>query len=117
MRINVKAVSLQMDARARAQIERRMNASLGRLSHHIQRAAVRVTDRNGPRGGEDIACSVELRLRPRGRIFVEETDIDLAGAVGKAAETAATTVVRTMEKVRDLKRRAAHRPVFGESGA
>lgn len=117
MRINVKAVSLVLDAHSRAAIERRINASLGRLSPHILRVAVRVTDRNGPRGGEDIACSIELRLRPRGRIFVEETDIDLTGAVGKAAETASTTIVRTLEKLRDLKRRAEHRPVFGESEA
>ncbi|HEY9595001.1 MAG TPA: HPF/RaiA family ribosome-associated protein [Spirochaetia bacterium] len=117
MRINVKAVSLQLDAATRAEIERRMHASLGRLAHRILRVAVRVTDRNGPRGGEDIACAVELRLRPRGRIYIEETDIDLAGAVNRAADTAASAVVRTTEKTRDQQRRPSTDPVFGTSGA
>ena len=116
MRINVKAVSLQLDAATRTEIERRMHASLGRIAHRILRVAVRVTDRNGPRGGEDIACAVELRLRPRGRIYVEETDIDLAGAVSRATDTAVATVVRVTEKTRDQQRRPTTDPAFDANG-
>ena len=117
MKIVVRSVNLQLDARTRAEVGRRVHGSLGRLSPHILRVMVRVADKNGPRGGEDIACAVEMRLRPRGRIFVEETDIDLAGAVNRAAETAAETVVRSLERSRDLRRRASQKPAYGASGA
>ena len=117
MKVVVRSVNLQLDARTRAEVERRVHATLGRLSPSILRVMVRVTDRNGPRGGEDIACAIDLRLRPRGRIFVEETDIDLVGAVNRAADAAAETVVRTTERSRDLRRKAGTRPAFGASGA
>jgi len=117
VKIVVRSVNLQLDARTRAEVERRIHAALGRLSPNILRVMVRVADKNGPRGGEDIACAIDLRLRPRGRIFVEETDIDLAGAVNRAADAAAETVVRATERSRDLRRRAGPRPAFGASGA
>lgn len=117
MKIIVKSVNLQLDARTRVDVEQRIRGALGRVSPHIVRVMVRVADRNGPRGGEDIACAMDMRLRPRGRIFVEETDIDLAGAVNRAAEAAEETVVRTVERSRDLKRKSGPRPAFGAGGA
>jgi hypothetical protein len=117
VKIMVKSVSMSLDARTRADVEQRIHAALERVSLRILRVTARVTDRNGPRGGEDIACALDMRLRPRGRIFVEETDIDLAGAVNRAAEAAAETAVRTLERSRDLSRRAGPGSDFGTSGA
>ncbi len=117
MKVVVRSVALQLDARTRADVERRIHAALARHSPWVLRVTVRVADRNGPRGGEDIACAVDLRLRPRGRLYVEETDIDLAGAVGRAAEAAAETVTRTLERSRDLRRKSGIRPAMGASSA
>jgi hypothetical protein len=72
-------------------------------------------DQNGPRGGEDISCLIEVRLRPRGMLFIEETDSDLAGAVGRAAEAARTAITRSRERSRDLRRRAPRGQLFGAS--
>jgi putative sigma-54 modulation protein len=113
VKIQVRSVNLQLDARTRAEVERKVRAALGRLSPHIQRVVVRVADRNGPRGGEDIACAVEIRVRPHGAVFVEETDIDLAGAVSQAAETAAVTLVRTLQRSRDVRRKLNPKPALG----
>jgi len=109
MKVLVKAVALRLDARTRADIERRVRAGLSRLASRILRVMVRVTDRNGPRGGEDISCAVDMRLQPRGALYVEETDLDLAGAVSRAADAAAQTLVRAREKTRDLRRRSGIR--------
>jgi len=117
VKIVVRSVNLRLDARTRADVERRVHAALGRLSPGILRVMVRVADKNGPRGGEDIACAIDLRLRPRGRIFVEEADFDLAGAVNRAADAAAETVVRTTERSRDLRRKTGPKPAFDASGA
>jgi putative sigma-54 modulation protein len=116
MRIRVKAVNIALDGRTRAEIEQRMQVSLGRMERRILRVDVRVADQNGPRGGVDIACLVEVRLRPRGRLFVEETDLDLRGAVNRAADAAATTVSRNLERARDLRRRPSTRPALDASG-
>ncbi|MGA2477131.1 MAG: HPF/RaiA family ribosome-associated protein [Spirochaetia bacterium] len=116
MRIRVRAVNLALDARTRAEIELLLQASLGRLERRILRVDARVADQNGPRGGADISCLVEVRLRPRGRLFVEETDVDLQGAVRRAADAAATTVSRNLERKRDLHRRPSTRPALDASG-
>jgi putative sigma-54 modulation protein len=116
MRIRVRAVNIELDARTRAEIEQLLQVSLGRLERHILRVDVRVADQNGPRGGRDLSCLVEMRLRPRGLLFVEETDVDLRGAVGRAGDAAATTVSRSVERRRDLRRRPSSRPALDASG-
>jgi hypothetical protein len=98
-------VNLALDARTRAEIELLLQASLGRLERRILRVDARVADQNGPRGGADISCLVEVRLRPRGQLFVEETDVDLQGAVS-----------RNLERKRDLHRRPSTRPALDASG-
>jgi putative sigma-54 modulation protein len=116
MRIRVRAVNLELDARTREEIEQILQASLGRMERRILRVEARVADQNGPRGGADISCLVEVRLRPRGRLFIEETDVDLQGAVRRAADAAAVTVSRNLERRRDLHRKPSSRPAFGASG-
>jgi len=115
MKIHVRAVNLELDRKMRAEVQSRLQASLSRLAHRILRVAVRIVDQNGPRGGVDIACLVDIRLRPRGRLFIEETDISLLGAVSVAADAASTAVARSVERSRDLHRRAPSGPVFGAS--
>ncbi len=109
MTIQVRAANLPMDGEARERVERRLQAVLGRLAARIPRVTVSIVDQNGPRGGVDIACLVEVRLRSRGRLFVEAVDQDLQGAVNRAAEKAAVAVVRALERRRDLRRKGAHR--------
>ena len=117
MRVVVKAVNLAIDARTRGEVAHRIEGALARCAGSVLRVAVRVADRNGPRGGVDIACSVEVRLRRSGTVYVEETDVDLAGAVGRAGETAARSVIRVLERARDLRRRGAVRAAYGTSEA
>lgn len=107
MKILVRAINLELDRKMRAEVESRLRAGLGRLAHRILRVTVRIADQNGPRGGEDIACLVDVRLRPRGRLFIEETDLDPLGAVSRAGDAAATAVTRRFERSRDLHRRAS----------
>ena len=107
MRIHVRAVHLAIDRETRARVERRLAASLGRLAHRIQRVGVRIVDENGPRGGADMACLVEVRLRRAGSVFVEATDLSLDEAVKEAADKAATAVARILERGRDSHRRSA----------
>ena len=113
MRIHVRAVNLALHPRARAEVEHRLQDALGRLEPRLQRVSVRLVDQNGPRGGEDISCLVEVRLRPRGVLYVEETDSDVMAAVGRSAEAARTAITRLRERARDLRRRRPRGAVLG----
>jgi hypothetical protein len=109
MKILVRAVNLELDGKVREEVEARLRVGLDRLAHRIQRVTVRVVDQNGPRGGMDITCLVDVRLRPRGRLFIQETDLTPLGAVSRAGDAAATAVTRRFERSRDLHRRGSLR--------
>jgi putative sigma-54 modulation protein len=118
VKIQVRAVTIELDARTREEIEAIVRTALGRHERRIARAAVRVADLNGPRGGRDLSCLIDVSMRPRGRLYIEETDVDLRGAVGQAAEAASVAVTRSLERIRDRHRRTGGvRAAFGASGA
>jgi ribosome-associated translation inhibitor RaiA len=105
MKVHVRGKQADVSNTVRAHIERRLQFSLGRLSPRILRVTVQILDLNGPRGGEDKACRIEVRLLPAGSVFVEDTDADLHAAVDRAADRAAGAVSRVIERTRRLERR------------
>jgi ribosome-associated translation inhibitor RaiA len=104
MKIHVRSRKAEVDETVRAQIERRLQFSLGKFSPSILRVAVQIVDLNGPRGGEDKSCRIELRLLPTGSIFVADTDADLYAAVDRAADRAAQCVSRATRRTRQIQR-------------
>jgi putative sigma-54 modulation protein len=104
MKIHVLSKQVEMDETVRAHIDRRLQFGLARLSPRILRVTVQIIDLNGPRGGEDKCCRIEVRLRPTGSIFVEDTASDLYAAVDGAADRALRSVIRSINRTRDLDR-------------
>lgn len=109
MKIHVRSKQVGLDETVRAYIERRLQFNLGRYSPRILRVTVQIVDPNGPRGGEDKVCRIEVRLLPTGSIFVEDTDADLQVAVDRAADRTARSVSRAIERARDFEREVAPR--------
>ena len=97
---------IRVSAAVRAYVERRLQFSLGRFSRRVERAMVHLADVNGPRGGEDKVCRIEVRLRPTGNVFVEESGCAILAAVAGAAERVGRAVSRAVERRRDINRAA-----------
>jgi putative sigma-54 modulation protein len=104
MNIHVRSRQIEMDEAVCAHIDRRLQFSLGRYASRILRVTVQIIDLNGPRRGKDKSCRVEVRLLPRGSIFVEEISADLNAAVDRAADRVMRSVTRALERTRDLER-------------
>jgi putative sigma-54 modulation protein len=104
MKIHVRSRQVEVDDTVRAHIERRLQFSLGRFSQRIRRVTVQIVDINGPRGGEDKVCRIEVRLPPTGSVFVEDMDADLHAAIDRAADRAARSVSRAIKRTQDLER-------------
>ena len=104
MKIHVRSRQVVVSEGVRAHVERRLESSLGRVAARVLRATVQIVDLNGPRGGEDKSCRIEVRLRPTGSVFVEHTDADLYAAVGRAADRMGRAVSRAVERARHIKR-------------
>ena len=61
-------------------------------------------DVNGPRGGVDIRCRIEVHFRPRGSINVSALAIDEYAATAGAAARARELVDRRVKRVRSRRR-------------
>lgn len=121
MKVYVRGKQLDIDETLRCHIERRLEFSLGRFSPRILRATVQLTDVNGPSGGDDKVCRIEVRMRTTGSVFVEDRDADLVAVVDRAAQRIGRSVARAIERERGVVRRgrpgrtAPPRPVRSEA--
>jgi putative sigma-54 modulation protein len=104
MGIHVRSKHVEVDGSARAHIERRLHFGLGRLFPRILRVTVQIVDLNGPRGGEDKVCRIEIRMLPTGSVIVEDTDADLYVAVNRAVDRAARSASRAIKRTQDIER-------------
>jgi ribosome-associated translation inhibitor RaiA len=82
----------------RTHAERRLQFAFDKFSGRTSRALVRVEDVNGPRGGADKRCTIQVELIPSGSILAEATSPRLYTAFDRAAERAARAVQRRLER-------------------
>ncbi len=74
--------------------ERRVRFVLRRLGWMVPRADVHLSDVNGPRGGVDKRCQVELRTVGAGTVVVSSVASDWRTALDNALARAARFLVR-----------------------
>jgi putative sigma-54 modulation protein len=79
---------------------RRLGFALGRFADRITSVWVRLADENGPRGGVDKRCRIEVRGTQKWLVLVDDADTDLHAAIDRAADRVARSVVRTLERLR-----------------
>lgn len=105
MRIDCRTQSLSLTAEQEAVVERRLRFALGRFARHVHRVRVWVTDENGPRGGVDHRCLVEVDLRPGPKVHTEGRGVDLETAISTSARKAARRVRDELARRRLFERR------------
>ena len=86
----------------------RMRFALRRLSWLVPRAKVRLSDINGPRGGTDKQCQIELKTAT-GAVVVSSLAGDWRSALDLAVQRCARVLVRSIQRQRKPER--SHRTV------
>lgn len=87
-------------------VERAVGFALGRFSSRISKITVTLEDQNGPRGGADKICRLQIWLSQVGRgqkntsVVIEEISPNIREAVSLAAERASRTVARALDRHR-----------------
>ena len=84
--------------------ERRVRFVLRRLGWVVPRAEVQMSDVNGPRGGIDKRCQVELRTDGAGSVVVASVASDWRAALDKALAKAARFLMRALRRGADSRR-------------
>jgi len=84
--------------------ERRVRFVLRRLGWLVPRAEVQMSDVNGPRGGIDKRCQVELRTEGAGSVVVASVADDWRKALDNALARAARFLMRSWRRSSDSRR-------------
>lgn len=106
MKMDVVSRDVEVSPDVKLLVERRLTFALSRFGSAVSRARVSLSDHNGPRGGLDKHCLIEVKLKTlSGPIVVEVTDAQMEAAVSRAAERVARRVKDELERRRDRNRR------------
>jgi ribosome-associated translation inhibitor RaiA len=84
--------------------ERRVRFVLRRLGWLVPRAEVQMSDVNGPRGGVDKRCQVELRTDGAGSVVVASVASDWRVALDNALARAARFLMRLLRRGSESRR-------------
>lgn len=104
MRVQIQAPGLGPSDPLLSHVERRLRDALSRCDSRVSRVWVRLTDLNGPKGGMDKACRIEVRLAGLPSVVVEDIQSDHDTAVARAADRAGRTVMRRLALPRARRR-------------
>ncbi len=104
MQIEIQARDFSLTQALREHIKRRLGFALSTRYHHIQRILVRLSDINGPRGGSDKCCHIQMVLPQQSDVVIEDTETDMYVAIDRAADRASRTLSRRVTRQRNRSR-------------
>ena len=106
---HVRVIGVELDDEDRALIRRKLGMKLGKFATSIERATVRLTDANGPRGGVDRVCNVKVVIRGLPSVVVERRDAASLAAVDQALRAVEQAVRRSVarRRTKPLRRRSS----------
>ena len=105
MDIKVRTHAMTVNDALRFHVEHRLAFALGRFERFVARVEVLLQDVNGPRGGRDKVCRIEV-LSPRGdTVAAQAADSDPKRAVDHASARISRAMARLATKFKPRLRR------------
>jgi len=98
MQIDIQSRGFSLTEALLNYAQRRLLFSLAYCNGHIKKVVIRLSDINGPRGGADKRCHVQVMLTGIPDVIVEDTEVDLYNAIDRAIDRARRTVVRKIDR-------------------
>lgn len=102
MQIQIHADDFDLTEGLRDHIAKRLAYALSHGRDLVSSILVRLSDVNGPRGGVDKCCGIELRLKGTSAIAIDDTQADLYVAIDRAAERTRRTLERRITRLHRL---------------
>lgn len=94
MQIDIQSRDFSLTEALHHHTQRRLHFAMSHCSDHIKRVAIRLSDINGPRGGADKCCRIQIALTGIPDVVVEDTEVDMYTAIDRAIDRARRTVAR-----------------------
>ena len=104
MQIDIQARDFSLTKALRNHVERRLGFALSTRYDRIKCILVRLSDINGPRGGNDKCCQLHVVLTGQADVIIEDTQANLYAAIDRAADRASRAVTRKLARLRNNNR-------------
>ena len=105
MNVDIQSPGFPITAPLAEHTGRRLRFVLTHHSDRIERVVVRLGDMNGPRGGVDKFCRIQVYLFDAPVAAIEEIGLDLYAVINRATDRAGRLVVKHLERSRIGRRR------------
>ena len=109
MQIDIQSRGFSLTDALLSHVRRRLVSTMSYCSGHVNRVVIRLSDINGPRGGADKRCHIQVALVGIPDVVVEDTEVDMYAAIDRAIDRARRTVVRKVDRQLTLIRQ--HEPL------
>jgi putative sigma-54 modulation protein len=106
MRLSIFARGFELTEALHDHVSRRAGFALSRYKQVVKQVQIRLSDINGPRGGDDKQCVFLVDLVGSAPVVIRERDADAYAAIDRAADRVDRAVARLIER---------RRPAFGRS--
>lgn len=102
MKPTIVAKGVKLSQVLRNYVTRRLQFSLNHARQSIGGVIVRISDQNGPRGGIDKQCRIQINVPGMPSIVVSSTAARIAEAVDLAVHRAAMALERTRSRAKSI---------------
>lgn len=107
MQIDIQTRGFSLTDALETRVHNRLGFTFLHASNRVRRVHVRLSDLNGPRGGVNKRCLVEVRLEGLPVVVIEDVQSDMYRAIDRAVGRAARTVMRRLALVSSRRRQVA----------
>lgn len=102
MEISIKSDHFPLSDALRNHVERRLRFALSFGDENISKVVVRLSDINGPRGGVDKCCQLQVIIHGIRDVVVKDIEADMYSAIDRASNRAGRTIRRKLARRRHL---------------
>lgn len=98
MQFDIQSLNFPATAALASHTRRRLGFGLTRHADRITRVVVRMGDENGPRGGPDKFCRLQVNLVDAPQVVISDCGPDLYAVIDRASDRAARAVAKQLER-------------------
>jgi putative sigma-54 modulation protein len=105
MRLHLQGHNIQLSDALHEYAARRISFAFDRIADRVREVVVRLTNVNGPRGGDDKLCQVQVRLASGGSLVLQDRDASAYRAIDRSIARIKRIVKDEIRRKRDRRRR------------
>ena len=111
MKTDIQALNIPLTDHLRQYLKRRIDFALSTREDGIQHVMVRLSDVNGPKGGRDMCCHIQVAIAKLPDVVIKDIEEDIYTAIDRAAARAGRAVARQLARKTGRARHSAPREI------